>query len=295
MEEPSPHSSRIALAAGIAAALLVGGAGFLLGRGTSEREPVVAPPAPITAPSPRPTPTPDRALGPIGRAELIALAATAADAAAAGRAPGEAIAEAAGRRFELRLPFGCAGPASESSNAAMRWRYDAGEEALRLHVAPVTWSARDWWGEAAPETIESIEGFWIMRPWTTDEGCPAGGEQAAATGAEPVTLPGQTLAIGQIFTSDGARGGRRDGSPYQSVVRIAEDALDSSQGFRLRLTGRIARIRGAPPVQCRQPASPEQRPLCLIQADFDEVAIENPATGETLATWSVDAADAPAG
>lgn len=293
MEEPSARASRLALAGALAAALIVGGAGFLLGRGTSERTQVVVAP-PVAAPAPVPTPEPEPALrGALGRADLIALAAAAADAAAAGRDPGNEIAAADGRRFEVRLPFGCAGPAGEDSNAAMRWRYDTEDQALRIHVAPVTWTAQDWWAGEAAGGVEAVEGFWITRPWTSSEACPSGGDRPAATGAEPVTLPGQTLALGQIFFADGARSGRRDGEAYETVVRVPEDALDASDGFRLRLSGRIARTRGAGPVRCRQPAGPEQRPICLVSVVLDEVAVENPATAATLATWSVSGRERP--
>lgn len=284
MEEPSLHSSRIALAGGLAAALVVGGAGFLLGRGTTERTPPVVAPTPVAKPSPEPEPEPSRGI--LGRADLIALAATAADTAAGGRDPATERGVIEGRRFELRLPFGCNGPASEDSGATMRWRYDAADEALRVHVAPVAWTAEDWWSHDAPSDIDAIEGFWITRPWTSSEACPSGGDRPAAVGAEPVTLPGQTLAIGRIFSAEGARGGRRDGEAYSAVVRIPEDELDASDGFRLRVRGRIARTPDGP-VRCRQPAGAEQRPICLIGVVMDEVAIENPANGETLATWSV--------
>lgn len=290
MVEPSPRSSRLALSGVLAAAIAVGGAGFLLGRGSAERTQIVTPP-PVSAPAP--TPEPPRVLGVLGRADLIALAAMAADAAAAGRDPAPEIAEADGRRFELRLPFGCNGPAGEESNAAMRWHYDAGEEALRIHVAPVTWSREDWWAGDAPSGIETIEGFWITRPWTSSEGCPVGGDRPVALGADPVTLPGQTLAVGQIFFTGGPRGGRRDGKPYEAVVRVAGDEFDASDGLRLRISGRVDRIRGAGPVRCRQPAGPEQRPICLVSVVMDEVAIENPASNKTLAIWSLGRRDAP--
>lgn len=288
MEEPSPRSSRLALAGALAAAIVVGGAGFLLGRGTVERPPPVAAP-PIVAPAPTPSPEPV-SNGVLGRADLIALAATAADAAAAGRDPDPDIAKADGRRFELRLPFGCDGPAGEDSTAAMRWRYDAEDGTLRVHVDPVIWTAQDW-VPRDPTGIEAIEGFWIARPWTSGEACPVGGAQPAAIGAEPVTLPGQTLALGQVFLADGPRGGKRDGKPYEVVVRVSESELDTSSGFRLRVSGRIAGSLGAGPVRCRQPAGPEQRPICLVGVVMDEVAIENAASSKTLATWSLGGRD----
>lgn len=284
MKEPSPRNSRLVLAGTVAAALVMGGLGFALGRGTTERT-VMMPAQPVSAPAPAPTPDPSPTSAVLGRAEMIELAAAAADAVAAGRRPGPEVAQADGRRFELRLPFGCAGPAGEGSTASMRWSYDEEGEALRVVVEPATWMAEDWF--AAASGVEAVEGFWIMRPWTTSEACPPGGQRPVPTGFEPVTLPGQTLAVGQVFFAEGARGGRRGDDPYRAVVRVPEEDLDTSQGFRLRLSGRISQARGVGPVSCRQPAGAEQRPICLVSVELDEVAVENPATGETLATWSV--------
>jgi hypothetical protein len=79
--------------------------------------------------------------------------------------------------------------------------------------------------------------------------------------------------------------GRRDGKAYEAVESVAPDALDLSRGLRLRLRGKLARAPGAGPVLCRAPGG--ARPVCILSATFDEVAIENPATGATLATWDV--------
>lgn len=290
MEEPSLRSSRRALAAGLAAMLLVGGGGFLLGRGTTAREPVVvaqapavtsappSPPAPATAPQP---------LGVLGRSDLIRLAALASDAVATGRAAGAEVGEAAGRRFELRLPFGCGGPASVTSEAPMRWRYDDGAEALRLNVSPASWSVAEWWPASPPRGAATVEGFWIARPWTSSEDCPVAGEASGSTGAQPVTLPGQTLAVGQLFPATVPDEGQRERTAYDAVVRIPRGALDTSRGFRVRISGRIARLADAGTVRCRQPLGAEQQPICLVGVITDEIAIENAAGGETLATWNV--------
>lgn len=276
------------LAGVLASAILVGGAGFLLGRETAEPKQVVTAP-PAAKPSPTPTPASAPALPSVlGRADIIALANAAADAGVGG-APAGKVATLDGRRFELRLPFGCHGAAREGSNAAMRWRYDAQSQALRIHVRPVSWTAADWWADGEAAGMEAVEGFWIRRPWTSSEACPAAGARPAALGIDPVMLPGQTLAVGQVFYAEGARGGKRNGEPYETVIRVPEDQLDTSSGFRLRISGRIARAADARTVRCRQPAGAEQRPICLVSVVIDEVGIENPASGKTLAVWSLGA------
>jgi hypothetical protein len=290
MEEPSPRTSRLALAAAVAAAVLIGGAGFLLGRGT-------APPRTQIVEAPQPAPESESWLsGVLGRAGLIALASSAADAAASGRPPDPAVVQAEGRRFELRLPFGCAGEAAEDSDESMRWQYDADSETLRIVVAPEEWSADYWWPDVEEPGVDAVEGFWLERPWTASETCPQRADELAsgraatpkadADAAEEEGAGERTLALGQIFYTEGPRRGRRQGDPYQAVVRVSRDALDSSQGFRLKLTGRLARNLREAPVWCRQVGSARSRPVCLVSVIVDEIAIENPSTGEIIAQWT---------
>lgn len=280
------------LAAALVAAIAVGGAGFLLGRAVTEQPPVALAAPPVTAPAPKVESEPV-ASGILGRADLIALAAAAADSAAGGRDPVPEIAQADGRRFELRLPFGCAGPTGEAADAAMGWRYDPKAGALRIHVDPVAWTAQDWWPADSASGVEAIEGFWVERPWTSSEACPQSGEQPAAAGTASAAQPERTLALGQLFLADSGRGGRRDGKAFEAVVGVAEDQLEASRGFRLRISGRIARTGNVGPVRCRQSAAPGQRPICLVTVVMDEVAVENSADGSILATWSLGTGKTP--
>ncbi|MGN6497491.1 MAG: hypothetical protein ACTHK5_09140 [Tsuneonella sp.] len=297
MREPTPRASRLALASAVAVAIVVGGAGFLLGRATAPTpKSVPARPAPSATPEPAATLS-----GVLGRADLIALAAAAADRTAGGQPPAESL-QAASRRFEVRLPFGCSGPAAKGAAGPMRWRYDSAAQALRIHVAPVTWTAADW--SVDDSRVQAIEGFWIARPWTSSEACapqpptmqPTGPEAAAspAPSPEPAPTPAAqpTLALGQLFVAEGPRRGRRNGQAYEAVVRVPEAELDTSQGFRLRISGRIAPGLGGGPVACRA-SSPDQRPACLVAVIIDEVAIENPVSGETLAEWTLGGRNAP--
>lgn len=285
MMEPSRTKSRQALAGGIAAALLLAGGGFILGRGTAEQPKPVSTAAPSPAPTPAPvsTPPPPVVTPPLGRGDLIAAAASAADAFASGGAIPPDVAELAGRRFELSLPFGCAGP-SAVVNTPLGWRYDEAAGALRVRVLPVLWEPAAWVPVEAVEQVEAIEGFWIPRPWTTSETCPApGAVVAGATGAPDE----QTLAVAQFYAAGGSRLGRRNGEALEAVQRVAPDALDVSQGLRLRLRGEVTAAPGDSPVVCRALAGADRRPVCLVSVSLGEVAIENPATGAVIATWDV--------
>lgn len=282
MQEPSLRTSRLAIAGGIAAIVAVGGAGFLLGRATSPRPPEPAPTA-LATPSPEPTPEPVRMLD---RAELVALAAAASDAQASGAPLPQKVRDAVNRRFELILPFGCTGPAEAGGTAALRWRYDEEEEALRLYASPSSWRAEDW-GMGENAGVEAIEGFWAARPWSSSEDCPPRGEPTMPSGMEAITLPGQTLAVAQFFTANSRRSALRDGRPFETVLRMPRDRLDVSRGFRLRLSGRIDRVPGGGPLRCIQPGGMEQRPICVVAVTLDEVRIENPVNDEVLATWMI--------
>lgn len=288
MQEPSPTGSRQAIAGFFLTAIAVGTIGFLLGRGSAppkESAPLPTPAAvekpaqPVAIPAPPP---------PVARAELLALAAAAADSASSGEPLPAAVAAAAGRRFLLNLPFGCGGPASEANAAPLSFTLDAEKGVLKLRAHPTAWTAADWWPTATPAGVEAIEGFWVPRPWSSAESCAAAGT-AAPPGAEPLTLPGQTLAIAQFLGPGSPRHMARGDKPLEADIRVPQGFTPPAAGFRLRLSGRIDRIPGpvGAPIRCIQPAGAEQRPICVVAAAFEEAAIENPDTGETLASWAI--------
>lgn len=297
MQEPSPRSSRLVLAAALSAVVVLGGGGFLIGRATLDRNEIILLPA---AKPDEKEPQPLAASAVMDRAALIELARVAADNFAAGTANRAAGPEINGRRFQLRLPFGCEGPSQRRSTDSMRWHYDRDAQTLRLSVTPTRWTATDWWPDTAHPTVDAIEGYWIERPWTSSEACTARVPPVAsqpevapsAPSSSVAKLPAeQTLALGQIFYADGARSGQRQGKAHDLVLRIAPDKLDAAMGFRLRLSGRIAASAGAEAVLCRQSGGADQRPVCLISVMIDEVAIENPLSGETLALWTMAKGD----
>jgi hypothetical protein len=280
MHEPGIRTSRLAIAGGLVAATVLGAAGFVIGR-TTAPHPEPAPRASVAVPTPAPTPAND---GILRRAELIALAASAADALTLGEEGRGPDGAAAGQRFELVLPYGCSGP--DESGPTMRWHYDEGAQTLRVTVEPTSWTPEQW-GLAEPARFEVAEGFWIDRPWSSSEACPPSAA-AVASGTEAAALPGQTLAIAQFFTDETDRHARRNGRPYETVKRVPAGAFDGSRGFLLRITGRIEEVPGGGVVHCVQPAGAGQRPVCAIGARMDEVAIENPATGDVVASWRTE-------
>lgn len=144
MKEPTPRTSRLALAGGALALLTVAGAGFVAGRSS------VAP-APAPMPVPPPPAIPQQAVTQakperLDRGGLLALVSATADAFASGRTSPAEVAQLAGRPFLFALPFGCMGPLSETDATGTGWRYDTDRSALRLQVASTRWAPQDWFG-----------------------------------------------------------------------------------------------------------------------------------------------------
>jgi len=282
MTEPTVRTSRLAIAGALLAALAVGGAGFFAGR-TTAPHPTSPPPVVIEAPPP-PPPAPKETLE---RADIIRLAQQAADASASGTAMPDSVTKAGGRHFDLVIPFGCAGPSDAAAGRPMTWRYDADEQTLRVSIAPVNWQGGDW-GLDGQADMKAARGFWIARPWSSSGACPPRPGTSVPVGVEAITLPGQTLAIAQFFSPDAERAGWRGGRPFEIVQRIEADRFQAKQGLRLRVKGRIDNGRRGGPVRCVQPGGSEQRPICALMVQMEDIQVELPATGEVLGTWSVD-------
>lgn len=281
MQEPTPHSSRLALAGGLIVLLLVGGGGFLIGR-TKAPEP----PAPVsTAPTPQPAPPPPAAIAPppsLERAGLIDIVADAVDAASASLSMPEAVRSAAARRFDLVLPFGCEGPVEGDRTAPFGWQYDAAKTTLRVWINPTRW-ARATWLSAETETDKAaLEGFWIARPWSKATHCPAPAPGGAAHVAVPSQPQGE-VAIARFIEGDADKDARR----LEIVKRMEPGDFDPARGFTLRVTGRLQPVEAGGPIQCLQRMGREQRPQCMILGDFAELRVENPKTGDVLAVWSI--------
>ncbi|WP_176597036.1 hypothetical protein [Sphingobium sp. 15-1] len=281
MQEPSPRKSRLAIAGGLVAAIALAGTGFLAGRSSvppPQALPLVAdlPPKPVQTPSPSMSVT-------LERAQLLALATQAADAFASKAPVPEAVEAAGGQRFDLVLPFGCEAPGTVESPGAMRWRFDEKTATLRITIEPVLWRG-DTWGDAPVSGEQAtFRGFWIARPWSSATSCKAFREPNAETGSDPVLLSGQTVAIARL--TDEAAGGKL--RPYEVVQRATADDFDPARGFRLRIVGRLAPAAGTGPFHCVQPGGDAQRPLCLINANFSEVRIENPKSDRVLGRWPI--------
>ncbi|HET9356376.1 MAG TPA: hypothetical protein VFO42_09465 [Sphingomicrobium sp.] len=266
----SPKGSEIRnwLAAGVLGIALAGG-GYLVGL---DSRPVPAPsPAPETiAKDPEPAPVPEAVLG---RAGLLRIAAAAADRFAGGAAVTTPL---AGRRFRVGIPFGCGSPSEGREPTG--WSYDEQSQALRIRVTPVDWTDAEWLASAVPEgAVDAVDGFWLPRPWTSSERCPA---EDAGTPRQS----GSSVGLARFFGTESDRSERRRGRPFEIVTKVEPDSVPRD-GLQLVLEGRVAQLPGGTAsVHCHA-ASQADRPTCRIAVEFERIAVMDPNSGTELANW----------
>ncbi|MFN7128048.1 MAG: hypothetical protein ACK4OJ_03190 [Brevundimonas sp.] len=244
--------------------------------------------APEPNPEPVQTQTPVVAVGPaptLDRAGLLQAMDVAASAYAAGRDVGGA--SLAGRRFVVRQAFGCAGatppPADTATGDGLAaWSWGEQRRSLKLTLAPGDWTASPLVAGGA-ETWETVEGFWLARPWLRADGCP--GVQGDPLASGPATPSPQTMGLAAVFEEDGPRTGRRNGRAYDFIVRgeDGQQAVAPGEGYRLVLEGRMVAFADGRAIRCRA-ANPDQRPVCIGAVQLDRVAFED-AQGKMLSEW----------
>ena len=276
-----------------------------------QRPPEPAPSSPAPAPSPTPTVVIDSTLN---RAALLAALTEAGSALADGR---ERDAALSGRTVSVRLPFGCGGTVSAEDTAAaglprlVRNR-DGG---LTLTVTPEDLKARIAAGGVAPaaetslDQWDAVEGFWIARPWSGLDACPASPIAATAPVATPEAtkveadpskpakaaveapppvqiLPERTAGLAAVVEADSSRLGRRQGRAYAHVIRGEKGTAPTPApgGYALRLEGRLTTFADGKAVKCAQ-KDVESRPVCVAALRLDRLAFEDGATGALLSEW----------
>lgn len=291
MFEPiaTPRLSVVALAA----------SGLILSLSACERrEPAAAPPPEPAAPA-----TPTVVMGParqIDRAELLAAVDVAASASARGQSPGGDD-TLVGRRLVIRQAFGCspgdmqaAGAGATGGEGLARAAFGRDRKTLQLSLAPADWTEAPLTAGGG-ETWESVEGFWLPRPWIRTDECPAAPSPAPAQPVEgevPAAQPvlaqpasAQTVGLAAVFETGGSRLSRRNGRAYAFTVRGEDDlpVAPPPGGYRLVLEGRAIAFPNGRAIRCLS-ASVDQRPVCVVAAQVDRVAFED-AAGKTLSEW----------
>lgn len=264
------------------------------------------PPQPdAPAPPTEPAATPNVTLATMGRNEIL----TALDAAAGAYAAGleaSAMPALTGRTFEVRLPFGCNGPAETATGTPglAHWRPLQNGVGMTLSVQPADWTRSPLVLDPGAEpTWDAVEGFWIDHPWIRLDVCPRSPEVDDAASAEPAPAEAasgepvsaepsvdradpMTAGLAVIESSEASRAGRRRGESWRHVVRAPADGEASNPDagpHQLVLAGRVSRFRDGQSVRCRADRV-DQRPVCVMAVELDLIAFAGP-DGRRLSEW----------
>lgn len=269
----APAVLAFALAAVIAGALLFRSA-------PQPKAPEPAPPAEPAPSAPSPLPPP-----PLSRADLVRHAnAAAARVTGEGAGPTEDGRALVGRRFVLRLPFGCDGAQPRGGRGQASALYDPEAQTVRLNARPSDWTGLPLVQTIAGAPPEAVEGFWITRPWSFSETCPPARAEIIAPPSPTAPSP-ETLGLAQFFGTGDSRILRRGDRPYEHVRRLAGgDTELLSHSYVLVLEGRLRAYPDGRPLRCWS-ESDDHRPVCLYSVQFERVAFEDTADGATLAEW----------
>lgn len=261
--------------------LLVCAAGLVVA-GCNRQEP--APPAPA---EPAPPPSAPLADPVLDRAAILSAVDAEASRTAAGLDAAATSDPLAGRRFRMRVAFGCMGPEPAppegvSDAGAPRWSRSDDGRSIRLRFTPADWTAGDATGPAV-EGFEQVGGVWVNQPWMRTDDCPAPGLPAI----EAIALPAPPTVALALLRADGAsRLGRADDRAFSFTVRGQGDvaAPDPLRGYRLVLEGRLTPWAEGRVIRCRVNRA-DSRPPCAVGVVLDRLAYEDGATGETLGEW----------
>lgn len=274
----------------------------------SENAALPLPPLPVAEP-------------PIGREALLLAAARAGSAAALGRNDAAWQRELDGKRFEVRIRFGC--PASRSvtqGGGRVEVRFDEEKRTLRLRAAPDLNLNDKTIAGLSSEAVEAAEGFWIRRPWLLADGCPhvpqlrpdarepavsgrapareqvavspqpelkSPGFPAAAdvkSGAGAPSMSDRRIGIAQFFTDVDSRTGRRDHRAYEATTVLKEGEQPSAEGYNLVLSGRLRAQPLGRVISCIL-VGIDAPPQCVVSAEFDRVWMERPGSKQIVAEW----------
>lgn len=239
---------------------------------------------------------------PLDRAALLMAAANAASAAALGQPDKEQRRLLDGKRFEVRIRFGCTADRQlRDAPPTFEVKFDEVDRMLRIRAAPDLNREDPRIASIGDESVEAVEGFWLRRPWLLAEGCPppprtaeskvetAGAATAsAATDPAPapaIPAPRQMIGIAEFFTEARSRTARRDDRAYEVAKALGGIERPSEIGYNLVLSGRLRQLPSGQVISCLA-TGPDEPPQCVISAQFDRVRIESPTSREILAEWS---------
>ncbi len=230
---------------------------------------------------------------PLDREALLLAVLRAASAAALGEDDGEVQRDLDGKRFALRLRFGC--PLGAGAPATRTWSLDEARGLVRLEVGPEIERETPLAARLAGSEFEAVEGFWIRHPWLLRAGCPpaagtAGADPGPDTTGEPgpretarVAGPVAQLGIAQFYTAADARTHRRDSRAYAATETLSKGQSPSAQGYDLVVEGRLQALRDGPVIACTPDG--ERPPSCIVSARFEQISLERADNRQLIAEW----------
>lgn len=256
------------------------------------------------------------------RAAVLAAVAAAASDYSAGLDDSQSQSALDGKRFEFRIPFGCASDDSvldKSLKLVVRPDGKAYEASATPDIAladveefrPVVDAPSD---AAAPDhtatinqatatipVIEAAEGFWITRPWMLNASCPAAPlPKADAPDIDDATkksivadkpadqsaaAPSPTVGIVQYYGENDSRVGARNGKPLTKIETITGLKPAPTTGAVMVLQGRLRHWPDGKVILCKGEGR-TSRPQCLVSATIDRVAFERADNRTVIAEWT---------
>lgn len=235
------------------------------------------------ATSPR---TVSAAIPPLDRRQLLAAIGASADAFASGSPLSGDVVALVGRPFQIKLPFGCNGSSDNLESNWAAWSYDSRTRALKLMARIEITKALPVLGQLVQvDRYDAVEGFWIRRPWTSQEVCPDSARSSSSLSAVTQPEP-HSVGLVQLFGKDDPRTLRRGLRPYAATVKLDEGAHPGTQGYQLSISGRIGAFSDRQPIHCIA-ADAEARPVCLVAVDLTRVAFDDPESGVSLSEWAL--------
>ena len=235
---------------------------------------------------------------PLNRAQLLLSVARAASAHSLGMTDPGVQRSLDGKQFEVRLRFGCEGPGPGSGDHG--WSLDPDGRTLRLRAVPSISLDDDVARSVAEDKVESVEGFWLPRPWLLHAEClpaeqlalpaeisdsdPQKSQENLARPAMPAAPAIQRIGIAQFLTAEDARTRLRMDRPFEAVKQLDGGEQARTGGFELVLSGRL-RAHGDGRVILCSGAGRDRPPDCIVSATVDRVRIERPEDKAVMADW----------
>jgi hypothetical protein len=241
-------------------------------------------------------PTLPVAEAPLSRAELLLAVVRAGSAAVSGANDAADQRKLDGKRFALRLRFGC----EESGEGARKLRFDALKRRVELSFAPELDIESPQLAGLVPDGFEAAEGFWIRQPWLLEAACPRGTARTVppspaaadpavrpppAPSAAPTSLPEVRphVGIARFFTERDSRTHRRERRAYETSESLLEGQGPSPSGYDLVIEGRLQALPDGRVIACSPQA--DTAPICVISASFGQVSLERADSGKMIAEW----------